>query len=45
MSEKGRRPHPLLPSELSNRAFIARTLCKLGLVYEPVKAPGRPPGH
>jgi hypothetical protein len=38
------KPHPLLQAELAGRGFITRTLLRLGLNYEPVKAPGRPPG-
>jgi hypothetical protein len=37
------REHPCLKAELANRAFVVRTLTKLGLNYEPVKAKGRPP--
>jgi hypothetical protein len=37
------RAHPALRDELANRAFVIRTLQKLGLNYEPVKAHGRPP--
>jgi hypothetical protein len=38
------KPHPLLQAELSGRGFITRTLCRLGLPYEPVRSgPGRPP--
>jgi hypothetical protein len=40
------RPHPALKAELDARAFVTRTLCRLGVVGE-VKAkkpgPGRPP--
>jgi hypothetical protein len=36
------KSHPGLRDELAYRAFIVRTLQKLGLNFEPVKAPGRP---
>jgi hypothetical protein len=36
------RAHPAIPSELQNRAFVVRTLAKLGLNYEAIKAQGRP---
>ena len=36
---------PLLKHELAARAFVVRTLARLGLDLEPVRAgPGRPPG-
>ena len=39
------REHPLIKAELANRSFVVRTLQKLGLDVEPVRAaPGRPPG-
>jgi hypothetical protein len=41
----GMREHPLLKIELSNRAFVVRTLQKLGLDAEPIRAVGRPPGR
>ena len=38
------RPHPLLRTELDNRAFAVRTLQKLGLNFEPVRSgPDKPP--
>jgi hypothetical protein len=41
----GVRDHPLLKHELAARAFVVRTLGRLGLDLEPVRAgPGRPPG-
>ena len=43
-SKSGLREHPALKHELANRAFIVRTLSKLGLDVEPVRAVGRPPG-
>lgn len=36
------KSHPALREELSLRAFICRNLQRLGLNFEPVKAPGRP---
>jgi hypothetical protein len=38
----GIRGHPALQAELQNRAFIARSLERLGISVEPVKAPGHP---
>jgi hypothetical protein len=38
----GIRAHPALRDELANRAFVSRTLAKLGINVEPVKSPGRP---
>jgi hypothetical protein len=40
----GVRDHPLLKHELAARAFITRSLHRLGLDVEAVKAVGRPPG-
>jgi hypothetical protein len=41
----GPREHPGLRGELACRAFVARTLVKLGLNVEPLRsAVGRPPG-
>lgn len=38
------REHPLLKSELASRSFTVRTLARLGLNYEPLRAHGgRPP--
>jgi hypothetical protein len=38
------RDHPLIKHELANRAFVCRSLARLGLDLEPVRAgPGRPP--
>jgi P27 family predicted phage terminase small subunit len=39
------KEHPLLKYEVINRAFLTRTLHKLGLDVEPVHGPGRPPGR
>jgi hypothetical protein len=42
----GFKCHPGVKEELAHRAFIVRTLQKLGLNYEPLRsAPGRPPGQ
>jgi hypothetical protein len=41
-SKHGPRDHPLLKHELSARAFIIRSLHRLGLDVEPVRAVGRP---
>jgi hypothetical protein len=39
------RDHPLIKHELAARAFVVRTLARLGLDLEPVRSgPGRPPG-
>jgi hypothetical protein len=41
----GARENPLLKSELASRAFVVRTLARLGLNFEPVRpAVGRPGG-
>jgi hypothetical protein len=41
----GPREHPALKAELANRAFLVRTLQKLGLNFEALRSsPGRPPG-
>ncbi len=37
------KDHPGLKHELANRAFVARSLSRLGLDVEPVRNPGRPP--
>jgi hypothetical protein len=36
------RAHPALQSELQNRAFVARSLERLGISVEPVKPQGHP---
>jgi hypothetical protein len=42
---QGIKTHPAIREELSCRGFIVRTLQKLGLNFEPVRAgPGRPAG-
>jgi hypothetical protein len=38
----GIRAHPLLRDELANRAFVVRTLDRLGINTEAIKPPGRP---
>ena len=38
------KEHPLLKAELACRAFVVRTLARLGLDVEPVRGIGRPPG-
>lgn len=43
-THKGPREHPGLKAELASRAFVTRTLVKLGLHVEPVRpSVGRPP--
>jgi hypothetical protein len=37
------RDHPALKHELACRAFVVRTLARLGLNFEAVKSVGRPP--
>jgi hypothetical protein len=44
-AQGGFRAHPLLRDELGYRAFVVRTLGKLGCDLEPVLAVGRPPGR
>ena len=40
------RSHPLLRDELANRAFLVRSIQRLGLDLEPIRGgPGRPPGR
>jgi hypothetical protein len=42
----GLRDHPGLKHEIAARSFVVRTLARLGLDLEPVRAgPGRPPGR
>jgi hypothetical protein len=44
--KSGVRAHPLLAPEIAARAFICRTLQRLGLDLEPLRlGPGRPPGR
>jgi hypothetical protein len=42
MTKNGMREHPLLKMELQNRAFVCRSLARLGLNLEVVKPIGRP---
>ncbi len=42
-SKAGLRVHPAIKDELAGRAFVARTLERLGLNLETVKPVGRPP--
>ena len=44
MTKNGPRDHPLLKHELANRAFVVRSLVRLGINIEPVRPIGRP-GH
>src|SRR5260370_25636669 len=39
------RDHPALKHELANRAFVVRTLARLGLNFEPVRPSVGRPGH
>jgi hypothetical protein len=41
-TKSGLKDHPLLKHELAARAFVVRTLQRLGLDLEPVKSIGRP---
>jgi hypothetical protein len=42
----GPKPHPAIRTELEARSFVVRTLTRLGLNFEPVKATvGRPPNR
>jgi hypothetical protein len=41
-TKAGVKAHPALRDELANRSFICRTLHRLGLDVEPLRAPGRP---
>jgi hypothetical protein len=36
------KAHPAVKDELAARAFVVRTLEKLGVTTEPIKSPGRP---
>ena len=42
MTKSGPRDHPLLRHELANRAFVVRSLVRLGINIEPVRPVGRP---
>ncbi len=43
MGRTGPRENPAIKGELANRAFVARCLSKLGLLYEPIRQPGGQP--
>jgi hypothetical protein len=43
VTKSGPRAHPCLREETNVRAFICRTLQRLGITDEPVKPMGRPP--
>jgi hypothetical protein len=43
MTKTGPRDHPCLKHELAARAFIVRTLQRLGITDEPIKMLGHPP--
>ena len=43
-TRNGPREHPLVKQRLALRAFITRSVQRLGLNLEPAKPPGRPPG-
>jgi hypothetical protein len=40
----GLKCHPAVRDELANRAFVSKQLQRLGLNFEPLRAPGRPSG-
>jgi hypothetical protein len=42
LTKAGPKEHPLLKTEVALRAFIVRTLQRLGLDVEPIKPLGRP---
>jgi hypothetical protein len=42
VTKTGIRDHPLLRHELAARAFVVKTLQKLGITDEPIKAVGHP---
>jgi hypothetical protein len=45
-SQAGPRAHPAIKEELAARSFVVRTLARLGLNSEPVRATvGRPPNR
>jgi hypothetical protein len=41
-TKHGPKEHPLIKAELQSRAFIVRTLARLGIVDEGIKPVGRP---
>lgn len=44
-AKPGPKAHPALKEELAARAFVCRTLQRLGINVEAIKPPGRPAGH
>ena len=44
-AKHGPKAHPALKEELAARAFICRTLQRLGINVEAIKPPGRPGGN
>jgi hypothetical protein len=44
VTRSGMRANPLIREETQLRAFVCRTLQKLGITQEPIKPIGRPPG-
>ena len=44
-TRNGSREHPGLRAELANRAFVVRSIQRLGLDVEPVRPIGRPSGR
>jgi hypothetical protein len=42
---QGIKAHPAIREEMSCRGFITRTIAKLGLNFEPLQKPGRPPNR
>ena len=42
-TKSGPRGHPLIREEMNARAFVVRTLQKLGVTLEPLRPMGRPP--
>lgn len=43
-SKSGPKPNPCLKEELAARAFVVRTLVRLGIATEAIKPVGRPAG-
>ena len=44
-TRSGPKEHPGLRAELANRAFVVRSIQRLGLDVEPVRPIGRPSGR
>jgi hypothetical protein len=44
-TKSGTKSHPLLREQLAGRAFITRNLQRLGVLDQPIKPIGRPPGR